>query len=87
MDIGILLLLVCGGALLAALSLKVLTAPLRMVGRVLLNMLLGLGALLLVNTITPLTGVHLGLNLTNSLVVGVLGLPGLGLLLLLQWVF
>lgn len=87
MDLSILLLLLCGGALLAALSLKVLSSPLKLLGRVLLNTLLGLGALLLVDTITPLTGVHLGLNLVNGLVVGVLGLPGLGLLLLLQWVF
>lgn len=87
MDLGILLLLLCGGALLVFLSLKVLSSPLKVLGRVGLNTLLGLGALLLVDAVTPLTGIHLGLNLINSLVVGVLGLPGLGLLLLLQWVF
>ena len=32
------------------------------------------------------TGIALGMNLTNALVVGVLGLPGFVLLLLLQWV-
>ena len=34
----------------------------------------------------PLTGVSLGFNLFNALVTLVLGVPGLGLLLLVQWV-
>lgn len=50
------------------------------------NGLVGLGALLLVNLTAPFTGVSLGFNLFNALVVGVLGVPGLGLLLLIQWV-
>ena len=33
-----------------------------------------------------LTGIALGLNLWNALVIGVLGVPGLALLLLVQWV-
>ena len=33
-----------------------------------------------------LTGVSLGFNLFNALVTLVLGVPGLGLLLLVQWV-
>ena len=32
------------------------------------------------------TGIALGINLWNALVVGVLGVPGLVLLLLVQWV-
>ena len=35
---------------------------------------------------SAVTGITLGLNLWNALVVGVLGLPGLVLLLLTQWV-
>lgn len=31
------------------------------------------------------TGLSLGVNLFNALVLGVLGVPGFGLLLLLQW--
>ena len=33
-----------------------------------------------------LLGVRLGVNLVNALVLGLLGLPGFGLLLMLQWV-
>ena len=32
-----------------------------------------------------LMGVHLGVNLVNALVLGVLGAPGFGLLLMLNW--
>jgi hypothetical protein len=35
---------------------------------------------------TTATGVSLGFNLFNALVTLVLGVPGLGLLLLVQWV-
>ena len=61
-------------------------APLRQITRAGANSLLGLGALLLVNLTAPLAGVSLGFNLFNALVTLVLGVPGLGLLLLVQWV-
>ena len=61
-------------------------APLRQITRAGANSLLGLGALLLVNLTAPLTGVSLGFNLFNALVTLVLGVPGLRLLLLVQWV-
>ena len=72
--------------LLAAATFGNLSAPLRLAGRAAVNTLLGLGALLLLNVLSPLTGLSLGLNLFNALVVGILGVPGLGLLLLVQWV-
>ena len=46
----------------------------------------GLAALALVNATSAFTGIALGLNLFNALVVGVLGVPGLVLLILVQWV-
>ena len=72
---------------LALLVAKVFSAPLKAALKVLFNTLLGLGALLLLNAAAPLTGLSLGLNLFNALVVGILGVPGLGLLLLVQWIF
>ncbi|MEE3395239.1 MAG: pro-sigmaK processing inhibitor BofA family protein [Candidatus Onthomonas sp.] len=54
---------------------------------VLLALRTGLGGIFLA-LIAPLgsaMGVSLGVNLFNALVLGVLGLPGLGLLLLLRW--
>ena len=40
----------------------------------------------LLNLTAALTGIRLGLNVFNALFIGVLGVPGFGLLLLLQWV-
>ena len=57
--------------------------PLKLVFRVAGNAALGFGALWLLGRLAP--GLQLGLNLFNGLLIGVLGLPGFGLLLL-QWV-
>lgn len=74
-----------GGFLLVAL-LRVFHSPLRLVIKLLGNTALGLLALWLVQQTADITGITLGLNLWNALVVGVLGLPGFFLLLLVQWV-
>ena len=47
---------------------------------------LGFGALLLLNATASFTGLSLGLNFFNAAVVAILGVSGLGLLLLVQWV-
>ena len=47
---------------------------------------LGFFALWVVNLTAGVTGVALGVNVWNALVIGVLGLPGFVLLLLVQWV-
>ena len=60
--------------------------PLKLALRVVVNGALGLGALWLLNSAAPITGLTLGLNWFNALTVGILGLPGLGLLLLVKWV-
>ncbi len=71
------------GGLVLALCRRPLAALCRLavrsgLGLVFLWLFQGLGALL---------GVSLGVNLLNGLVLGALGLPGLGLLLLAQWVW
>ena len=65
---------------------RILSAPLRLAIKLLANTVSGLVALWLVNLLAPITGVHLGLNVVNWLIVGIFGLPGLVLLILLQWV-
>lgn len=47
--------------------------------------LLLLAVLALFSQVSPLIGVSLGVNPINALVLGVLGAPGFGLLLMLQW--
>ncbi|WP_325246437.1 pro-sigmaK processing inhibitor BofA family protein [Dysosmobacter sp.] len=77
-------------ALLAAFFLialiRIFSAPLRLAVRLLGNTLLGFVALWAVNMTAGITGLALGLNVWNALVIGVLGLPGFVLLLLAQWV-
>ena len=63
---------------------RLFSAPLKVALRVLINSVLG--ALWLLNLTGGVTGIALGLNIFNSLTVGILGVPGLFLLLLLQWV-
>ena len=79
--IGILILFVVGAVL------RLFKTPLKLAMQVLLNTLLGFGALFLLNLTQALTGISLGVNLLNDLVIGILGVPGLGLLLLVQWLF
>ena len=66
--------------------LRVFCAPARVALRLLLNTLLGFLALWAVHLTAGFTGIALGLNLWNALVVGILGVPGFFLLLLVQWV-
>ena len=65
---------------------RVYQAPLRLALKLLVNTLLGFLALWVVNLTAAFTGIALGFNLWNALVIGVLGLPGFLLLLLTQWV-
>ena len=71
--------------LLVALA-RIFSAPLRLALKLLVNTASGLLALWLVNLLAPVTGVYLGLNIVNGLIVGIFGLPGLVLLILAQWV-
>lgn len=66
--------------------LRVFSAPLKLALKLLANTLLGFLALWAVNLTAAATGITLGLNLWNALVIGVLGLPGFVLLLLVRWV-
>ena len=62
------------------------SAPLKLALKLLANTALGFLALWAVSLTSGLTGITLGLNLWNALVIGILGLPGFALLLLVQWV-
>ena len=68
-------------------ALKLFSMPTRWIVKIALNTLFGFIGLFLFNLIGSLLGLSLGLNLVNALVVGVLGLPGLVLLLLVKWLF
>lgn len=71
---------------LVVVCLRLFAAPLKLALKVAFNSALGFGAVWLLNLTAALTGIRLGLNVFNALFIGVLGVPGFGLLLLLQWV-
>lgn len=71
----------------AALALMVvLRRPLGVLLRLLARSAVGMGGIWLFDLAGGLIGIHLGVNLFTGLTVGLLGLPGFGLLLLLQCV-
>ena len=75
--------LALGLLLLAGLAL--LRRPLGQLLRLAVRSSVGLAVLALFSQVSPLIGVSLGVNPVNALVLGVLGAPGFGLLLMLQW--
>ena len=73
------------GGLVLAVALSALQKPLRSLARLLARTGAGLAILWLLSKVGGLIGVTLGVNLFNALVLGVLGAPGFGLLLMLTW--
>lgn len=74
------------GAFFLIALLRIFRSPLRLAVKLIANTLLGFAALWIVQLTATFTGITLGLNLLNALIVGILGIPGFALLLLLQWV-
>lgn len=66
-------------------ALVLLRRPLRALLRLLARTAVGLAGLFAFSQVGSFIGVTLGVNLINALVVAVLGAPGFGLLLLLNW--
>lgn len=67
-------------------ALILLRRPLRALLRLLGRMMAGLVGLFAFSQVGGLIGVTLGVNLINALVVALLGMPGFGLLLMVNWV-
>ena len=68
-------------------AIKLFSIPVRWIVKLLLNTAFGFLLLFLFNSIRTYTGISLGFNLVNASVIGIFGIPGFGLLLLLQWLF
>lgn len=74
-----------GGLVLAA-ALALLRRPVEWLLGTALRTGVGLAVLYALSGVGRLVGVQLGVNLANALVLGLLGAPGFGLLLLVNWV-
>ena len=71
-------------ALLAVFLIRMLLMPLRMVFKLLLHSGCGFICLWLLNTVSGFTGVYLPINAITILIAGFLGIPGIGLIALLE---
>lgn len=65
---------------------KLLKTPLKWAWKLLLNALGGFVSLFFLNLIGSLIGVNLDLTWVNAIVVGILGLPGVVLLIIIKYV-
>lgn len=72
--------------LVALFALLVLHRPLAWLIRLVMRSVVGLGVLALFSQVGQFIGITLGVNWVNALVLGLLGAPGFGLLLMVQWV-
>jgi len=72
-------------ALFGLLELIVFRKPMKFILRLALSTLLGFAALFLINFLGGLIGISIAVNWINAAVVGILGLPGIALLLLIKW--
>ena len=76
----------CVGVALGLAALLLLWRPIKLLGRLLLRVAGGVAALALFAPAGELLGITLGVNLLNGAVLALLGVPGFGLLLMLNWV-
>ena len=75
----------CLAGLVLCAALLLLRRPVVRLFRLVLRSSVGLAVLALFSQVGHLIGIHLGVNLVNALILGLLDIPGFGLLLMLQW--
>ena len=64
--------------------LKILSAPIRLIFKLLINTAVGFALLFLVNLIGSYFGFSLEMNLLNALVTGIFGIPGVIVLIFIR---
>jgi inhibitor of the pro-sigma K processing machinery len=58
--------------------------PMKMIVKFLLNSVAGIGLCMLINYIGTPMGIHIGINPATSIILGMLGVPGLIMILIAQ---
>lgn len=75
---------IIAGLLILLLFFKIFTKPIKWILKLLLNALLGLVILVVVNYFGAFVGLKITIGWISALVAGILGLPGVVLLLLIE---
>ncbi len=74
------------GIVIILVSARIFFAPFKLALKILINSAIGGIVMFVINSI-PFLGIYMGINLVSALVVGILGIPGLCLLLIAQVFF
>ena len=64
---------------------RIISAPIKLIFKLLINTAIGFGILFLINLIGQNFGFQLEMNLLHALIVGIFGIPGVVVLILLQF--
>ena len=65
---------------------KLFIVPLKSIVKLIINSILGGVCIYIINMIGINFGFHIGLNIITSIIIGILGLPGAGLLVILKMI-
>ncbi len=66
---------------------RIFYRPLKIIFSALLHLIIGGVVIFLYNLVGILWGLTIGFNVISALIVGIMGLPGLGMLIALQYIF
>ncbi len=66
---------------------RLLLTPMKFILRIIYNIIIGGVVIFVINLIGKLIGFTLALNFVSALIVGTLGVPGLGLIIALKFMF
>lgn len=72
-------------AVLALIILTIFRKPIKILLKLIINTVIGFAALFAINYLGAFIGIAIGINWINAIIVGLLGVPGVALILLLQW--
>ena len=64
---------------------RVISAPIRLIFKLLINTIIGFAILFLVNLIGQNFGITIEMNVLHAVIVGIFGIPGVVVLILLQF--
>ena len=64
---------------------RIISAPIKLIFKLLINTAIGFGILFLINMVGQNFGFQLEMNLLHALIVGIFGIPGVVVLILLQF--
>jgi len=77
--------LIIAAVVLGLLVLAIFKFPIKIIFKLIINTVMGFVVLLVLNYAGGFIGISVAVNWINAVIVGVLGLPGVALILLLQW--